>query len=74
MVHVSFTYNRENRLYRSVWRFLIVFMKIYRGSNKFRDIHLEKKKKKRNERKKLRCLVQEKIYLQELITTMLQFL
>lgn len=46
MVHVSFIYNRENRLYRSVWRFLIVFVKIYRGSNKFRDIHLEKKKKK----------------------------
>lgn len=45
MVHVSFIYNRENRLYRSVWWFLIVFVKIYRGSNKFRDIHLEKKKK-----------------------------
>lgn len=45
MVHVSFIYNRENRLYRSVWWFLIVFVKIYRGSNKFGDIHLEKKKK-----------------------------
>lgn len=52
MVHVSFIYNRENRLYRSVWRFLIVFVKIYRGSNKFRDIHLEKKKKKKKEWKK----------------------
>lgn len=53
MVHVSFIYNRENRLYRSVWWFLIVFVKIYRGSNKFRDIHLEKKKKKKEWKKKI---------------------
>lgn len=52
MVHVSFIYNRENRLYRSVWWFLIVFVKIYRESNKFRDIHLEKKKKKKGMKEK----------------------